>query len=1372
VCWILRLPKFRDEQLAFIEEQATRLEARGHVMKVLNKHAEISVGEEEEEEEKEEEEEEGVNEEREWKEEDFFWDNELALASFASHTNDCSNGGRDQIQWRSQSSDFANEGLTNNMKRMVRSSQDREEDKKRHLLRRQERASVETIRKVDDCKTDECLALNSIRSKICQFHSKAQSTRHENSRIRKTGTKIEPMSFRKDFVSSTFDVTKNTIFEDLTEESEQKSHRKDKMKMFALLLAQHSRRQNLISMPRREGIIPTIAEIKIQNRQPHELGASVGEGIHKFFSDKNGQPPASIMITAEPGCTKLNVETFIAPNTHLRERRSYGNEQATSSRKLGKYAFEFGDAALGDVDVDIKFDQMRTKRVNGIWMEEPDIQSETGGEFFELNLDKHAICTDPQYTQSGKGEFTMSNVPKKAEVIVRVNGQVLREAKITCFGEHRSLNSSFLHISIPLDYAEGSLSISVSWDASHRKRTGLVSDPVLVMLSPNADLVHELQSALTEVNSLSKYVCNTLKRYFGTCFIKDRDFQSYRNPNFCTLQKDTTLWALENGFKNVSKRLLEPQVFALKYASSLLTIDEDYKTYVYAATLSESIETVREVISLGGDESLFGTVTSVGNLTTKDTALHVAAMRGNAELILYLLSVVDSIDLWYTLRNDNDFTPKELAHLAAQSSTCTSQALLRVLDAPLRIAANAVHFSYLEFRSEISHDGNSEDDETEMQNETEMRNEFASIDHIEQVEILREEVYPRTFELILESFDATEEENDEQLKMKQLQYLEIASKILADEENFLRLFSMAQAKERSEKLDGSCSTKKEKKSTQSTTSTSELSANAFFEQVQCGAKLGRFKAGCKLCFFLRRLNDYVEGKAIYAFSDPVVEKAFLLESSFNEQKFDVWRIMLIFSIFVGRHLIMLDESSEFKALSWFVLGAAFILQAIIIYALVVYSKFYVRYREYIIILLQFLFSLLVNISETKTDRALSSILLHFTVLTICSCRIERHLVTLFLASRLLFRGVQFSALAHTHTSSVLDVCLNGFIDFQNRIGHDNFITSLLVLLNFTIYLPLELRSRRQFAAKYAIFWMKREWLDDSVESGDQIYVKQIQEEIDSRGNEKCFSRYVSNQMKKFQAKACFSFPNPNHEREFILDSAIMHRPYDCGLYFILSYYVVAMFLKLFNEEQGGFKGIQVALFTSCIYDKEMMHDINIADDPYLSSTTVTPMFLLKTFSLFVPAICLSIGIFFPRFYCLHRGLIVMAMRNICPWSAYVKSDYPQILNLVVYRSTACIMNVRLERHILSLFLNHVVQPYFISRYMVETIISSGQSCKGNNIILQASIFSTDYPLAASLPLGLLFGFAQVLIPYHLEQSRRRTFALKKREQKEAAKKVI
>ena len=103
-------------------------------------------------------------------------------------------------------------------------------------------------------------------------------------------------------------MTKNAIFEDLTEESEQKSRRKDTVnsiysteKMSALLLiARHSRRQNLISMPRREVMIPTIAEIKIQNRQPHELGASVGEGIRKFFSDKNGQPPASIMITAEP----------------------------------------------------------------------------------------------------------------------------------------------------------------------------------------------------------------------------------------------------------------------------------------------------------------------------------------------------------------------------------------------------------------------------------------------------------------------------------------------------------------------------------------------------------------------------------------------------------------------------------------------------------------------------------------------------------------------------------------------------------------------------------------------------------------------------------------------------------------------------------------------------------------------------------------------------------------------------------------------------------------------------------------------------------------------------------------------------------------
>ena len=150
-------------------------------------------------------------------------------------------------------------------------------------------------------------------------------------------------------------------------------------------------------------------------------------------------------------------------------------------------------------------------------------------------------------------------------------------------------------------------------------------------------------------------------------------------------------------------------------------------------------------------------------------------------------------------------------------------------DAPLRIAANAVHFSYLEFRSEISHDRNSEDDETEMQNETEMRNEFAAIDHIEQSKFSAKKFTRALLNLSFESFYATEEENDEHLKKKQLQYLEIANKILADEKNFLRLFSMVQAKERSEKLDGSCSTKKEKEIySVHNLRRSEFSANAFF----------------------------------------------------------------------------------------------------------------------------------------------------------------------------------------------------------------------------------------------------------------------------------------------------------------------------------------------------------------------------------------------------------------------------------------------------------------------------------------------------------------------------------------------------------------
>ena len=115
------------------------------------------------------------------------------------------------------------------------------------------------------------------------------------------------------------------------------------------------------------------------------------------------------------------------------------------------------------------------------------------------------------------------------------------------------------------------------------------------------------------------------------------------------------------------KRLLEPQVQMLENARSLAATDGVYKTYVYAATLSDSVEIVREVIALGGEKNLFGTVSTVGNKETKDTALHIAAMNGNTNMVLDFLSIVSSIESWFTSRNSSGFSPRDCAVLAQSS---------------------------------------------------------------------------------------------------------------------------------------------------------------------------------------------------------------------------------------------------------------------------------------------------------------------------------------------------------------------------------------------------------------------------------------------------------------------------------------------------------------------------------------------------------------------------------------------------------------------------------------------------------------------------------------------------------------------------------
>ena len=87
---------------------------------------------------------------------------------------------------------------------------------------------------------------------------------------------------------------------------------------------------------------------------------------------------------------------------------------------------------------------------------------------------------------------------------------------------------------------------------------------------------------------------------------------------------------------------------------------------MYAATLSDSVEIVREVIALGGEKNLFGTVSTVGNKETRDTALHIAAMNGNTNMVLDFLSIVSSIESWFTSRNSSGFAEERLRSFGAK----------------------------------------------------------------------------------------------------------------------------------------------------------------------------------------------------------------------------------------------------------------------------------------------------------------------------------------------------------------------------------------------------------------------------------------------------------------------------------------------------------------------------------------------------------------------------------------------------------------------------------------------------------------------------------------------------------------------------------
>ena len=100
--------------------------------------------------------------------------------------------------------------------------------------------------------------------------------------------------------------------------------------------------------------------------------------------------------------------------------------------------------------------------------------------------------------------------------------------------------SNYVYVSVPLDYAEGLMTINLMWPEGHEFAGSALCDPILILLSPDVNLAQELKEAMDEVHALSSEFCYTFKRYVGACLVKDGDVRSFTNPNFCLVQKDIT----------------------------------------------------------------------------------------------------------------------------------------------------------------------------------------------------------------------------------------------------------------------------------------------------------------------------------------------------------------------------------------------------------------------------------------------------------------------------------------------------------------------------------------------------------------------------------------------------------------------------------------------------------------------------------------------------------------------------------------------------------------------------------------------------------------------------------------------------------------
>jgi len=1162
-----------------------------------------------------------------------------------------------------------------------------------------------------------------------------------------------------------------------------------------------------------EAFIAFAAQVKIHNKQPHDLSASLGEGIKNYFVEKSGNPPASLEFTAEPGCTKLNIDALIPPMASRRSysRRLQGTSDQDIAQELAGCAIETDDGGLDNADVDVIVGSARTRRINGEWEKSSDVHHK-----YSCSSVTHAMCTNPDVLKSCKNEnsIIITGVPPDVAAVVRINGQVERRSVISRLGGNapmptsikatkrrteghlnrinnrnnreqqkkesnvlQNMQSNYIYVSVPLDYAEGLMTVNLMWPEGHEFAGCTICDPIVIILSPYIKLAQELKGAMDEVHTLSSGFCYTLKRYIGACLVKDGNSQSFRNPNFCTIQRDITLWSLRNGFAKLSKRLLEPQVQMLQNARSLIAADGVYKTYVYAATLSDSIDIVREVIALGGEQNLFGTVSTVGNKETKDTALHIAAMNGNIDMVLDFLSIIPSVDYWFTLRNSSGFSPRDCAILAQRSNL--SKTIAKVLDEPLLIASNAVCLAVKEVLSKIANGSHIAPNCT------------PAIDHVEELENQSEVIFDHASDLVFESLSeigsiipATAHEKVR--KHGSVRLLEITNRLLHHNACFLKLFSLAIERD-CQLLDNY--------------SSADSADNSFDSPILSGAD----------SFFLKLLETYeskrrrryvpqslrkvfgrwsnsiasLKHKSMLAFEDPLIEKAYVLENSFYRRSVDLVAFLVIFSVIccrkykfsdgLGLSFFRMEKLSKFYFyIPWLIGVSTF---PAVIFTLLMFPKFYTRHREGITMLVGLTNPLIWPILHQSETIPVSAAKVTLMRLSSCvyGCRFERHAIAMMinyfipLTRRIEIFSGKASDLAHSTVVEEFD-----------RFERNNVLSLGAMCMNLVITLLIEVRCRRKFAGKYGVDWMKRSWSTATPcpPEKDEKFNRDIRKEVGAFYDDeddidynirnrqiRFISAAVSETRKALYAKAYLAFSNPRDEDAYMLENSIFRRPYDLAVHGLLYLTWASSFTRHYLT-WNSFDWLWLGLFTNCNVNEDTMR-IQEFDRRF------SALVVLKLFAYLVFIGTSLVTLLLPRVYCRYRESFVVTIKAFCGILPAMKvSETPEICVVLICRLCAVLWSVRFEREVLLIFLNAFIIPRALDWYNATeeyTIVkrdgnTSVVTCKGNSSSISLGIFSGKWyhwSFFFKCMLVILV-YLQMSVIFSIEKQRREGFARKRK----------